>query len=815
MPFLEPLGRDLRQSVASLRREKSFSFTVLVIFALCLAANVAIFAVVDTVLLKPLPFPDPDRLVVTYNSYPKAGVERVGVSVPHYLERSQGIAAFADVAAYRRRGVTLGEAGAPERVDTTLATPSFFRVLGVNAAVGRTFSEEEAIDGKNRVVLLSDGLWRQRFGGNRDAVGQTLRIDARDYTIVGVMPPGFQYLSHRAQLWLPLVFTDDDRKPQQRHSNNMEMIARLRPGATAAQAETQLAALNEQGVQTDPYAKLVKDAGFFTGARDLRADYVAELRPVLVFLQVGVLFLLLIGAVNLANLLLVRSTGRAKEFSVRQALGASWPQLARALVVETLVLALAGGLVGLGLGAAALRGIGLLAADQLHLASAPTLNLTVCLAALGVSVLLGFLLAVPVVWHTLHSDLTVALSTESRGGTTTRQVHRLRHFLIVAQIALAFALLASTGLLGTSFMRVLAVAPGFRPENVLTGNVSLPDAKYPRKDRLAFVAKLTDEVRALPGVTSVGVINNLPFTTSGSNNAISVDGYEPAPGESIQAHNTAGVAGDYFQALGVPLREGRFLTLDDSRTDAKVCVVDEVVARRYWPKGGALGHTLVNGAPDSKEPHFTIVGVVGAVKQRDLAEKTAPGAVYFPYSNDLSRGFTLALRTAQAPETIGPALRAAVLRSDPELPLSDLKSMATRVDESLASRRTPFLLAGIFAAVALVLAAVGIYGVLAYSVAQRQREIGVRMALGAQPGQIFRQFLTLGIRLLALGLPLGLLAAWLTGRAMSDLLFGIAPTNLAVLGGTAVMLFLVALLACLIPSQRAARVSPMAALRGN
>jgi len=815
MPLLDSLLRDVRQSVYSLSREKSFTLTVLVIFALCLAANVAIFAVVDTVLVKPLPFFEPDRLIASYNSYPKANVVRAGTSVPHYLERKQGIAAFIDAAAYRSRGVTIGEAGAPQRADATIATPSFFHVLGANAALGRTFTEDEGQTGKSSVVILSDGLWRQRFGANPAAVGRTMRIDTKECTIVGVMPPGFHFLSERAQLWMPLVFSDDDRKPDQRHSNNMEMIARLRPGATLAQAQAQIGALNEQMLKVDPYAKLVADAGFNTVVHDLRADFVTSLRPVLLLLQVGVLFLLLIGAVNLANLLLVRATGRTKEYSVRQALGASWLQLARSLVVETSLLAIVGGLLGIGLGAAALRGIGSLATDQLHLATTPTLNLTVCLAALGMSVVLGLVLAVPVVWHTLHSDLTVALSTESRSGTTTRNVHRLRHTLIVAQIALAFVLVAGTGLLGISFTRVLAIAPGFRAENVLTGQLSLPGAKYQRKDRLPFIVKLTDEVRALPGVTSVGIITSLPFTGSSDNNAISIEGRALEPGESIQAHFTSGVAAEYFQTLGVPLREGRFLTLDDSQVEQKVCVVDEEVARRYWPKGGALGHRLTNGAPDPKADYHTIVGVVGAVKQKDLAETTAGGAVYFPYVNYAGGSFVLAVRTAQAAQTLGPALRAAVLRIDPELPLNDLKPMSARVDESLASRKIPLLLAGVFAVVALMLAAVGIYGVLAYSVTQRQREIGVRMALGAQPAQILLQFLGLGGRLLAIGLPLGLLGAWFAGRAMGGLLFGVEPTNPVVLGGTALMLLVVAMLACLVPSRRAARIAPIEALRAN
>jgi len=367
-----------------------------------------------------------------------------------------------------------------------------------------------------------------------------------------------------------------------------------------------------------------------------------------------------------------------------------------------------------------------------------------------------------------------------------------------------------------SFSRVLAVNPGFRPDNVLTGRIALPWANYKDdKPRLAFVESLLAQLQPMPGLTAVGISTDPPFSGSNNNNAIWIEGHTLAPGESLQAHHTSGVAGDYFAAMGLSLHAGRFLTLDDSRGTTKVCVVDEDVARRYWPNGDALGHRLSHDPPGPEAKFFTIVGVVGAVKQNDLADQRAGGAVYFPYGDQAGGAFTVVVRTAQSPVTAGPALRKAVLRIDPELALHDVKTMTARVEESVASRRVPLLLAGIFAGVALVLAAVGIYGVLAYSVMQRQREIGVRLALGALPGQILWQFLGLGGRLLVLGLPLGLLGAWLAGRAMTGLLFGVAPTNPLVLAGTAVLLAGVALLACLLPSRRAAQVAPIEALRGN
>lgn len=814
MSFAESIARDTKQALRGFAREKAFTVTVLFTFALCCGANVAIFAVVNSVLLKPLPFHASEQLVIISNSYPKAGVDRAGSSVPHYLERREGTAAFNEMAAFNARGTTIGDAGSPDRIDSMEVTPSFFPLLEARPAMGRTFSEEEGVYGKNQVVVISDALWRQRFAADPQVIGRSLRIDTESRTIIGVMPPQFHFLSKKALLWIPRCFSDEDRKETNRHSNNMEAIARLRPGATAAEAEAQIQAINQRALEKDPYAKLVIDAGFHTIVRGLHEDYVASIRPVLLLLQAGVLFLLVIGIVNVANLLLVRASGRTKDYSIRLALGAGQAQLARQLMTETLLLAVAGGGLGLLFGAALLQGLRTGAVNVLPMASPPTLDGMVCLFSLGVAVTVGLVLSGLVVWHCFHLNLAQTLSVESRGGTTTRAVHRVRHTLIVAQIALAFVLLSGTGLLGLSFARVLAVDPGFRVENVLTSKLSLPWSNYKEeKQRIAFSQRLMTELQTLPGVSSVGLCSSIPFTGGSDNNAITVEGYTPPPGESIRAHYTNGVLGDYFNAMGIALREGRFLTSDDSQTAAKVCVVDDETARRYWPKGDALGHRLYNGAPGEKKEFYTIVGVVGAVKQDNITDQAATGAIYFPYSGYTSLSYHIVARTQQNPESVGAALRTAVLRLDPELPLHDLKTTGARVNESLDTRRAPLLIAGVFAVVALILASVGIYGVLAYTVAQRRREIGVRMALGAMPGQIRAQFLGLGTRLVLVGLSLGGLGAWLAGRGMSSLLFGVTPHNPLVLSSAALLLCVVALAACLIPSRRAASVSPLEALR--
>lgn len=818
MITLAEIGGDLRHAGRALVRDRGFTLTALLTFSLCLGANVALFAVVNAVLLRPLPFPEADRLVSVGNAYPKAGVtDGIGVSVPHYLERRTGVAAFADAAAYRSAGETIGEAGAPDRVDGMRVTPSFFSVLQVKPALGRTFSEEEGTTGKTSVVVLSDGLWREKFGADPTAIGRPVRLGGgATSTVIGVMPPGFRFLNFSAQLWTPLAFEDEQRKPENRHSNNMSMIARLKPGISIAEAQSQIDALNRSALAADPYAKLVTDAGFHSPVQDQHAQFVAALRPALLLLQAGVLLLLLIGVVNLANLTLVRTTGRAKELSVRQVLGAGRGRIARQLLTESLVLTVGGVLPGLGLGWAGLRALDLLGAGKLPHAAPLQLDTTVVLAAFAAAVIVGLLLAAPAIWHSLHGNLATALAVESRGGTTSRATHRLRHGLIVAQFALAFVLLAGAALLGISFTRVLAVQPGFRPDHVLTGIVPLPRVTYKEdKDRLAFVDRLARELQTVPGLTAVSFSTGVPFIGFGSRNAVTVVGYEPKPGESLQAHFMTGVTGDYFPSLGIPLRAGRFLTADDTAKGDRVCVIDEFMARRYWSDRSPLGAQLINGAPDAKEKPYTIVGVVGAVKQNDLTEKGDGGAVYIPFAHFNGGQVVVTLRSQPAPETIGPALRSAVLRVDPNLPVSDLKTLDTRIEDSLGQRRSPLYLAVIFAAVALLLAGVGLYGVLAYAVAQRRREIGVRLALGAQPEQIRGQFLRLGTQLVVFGTSLGILGAWLSGRALNGLLYGVDTLHPGVLSLTALVLIVIALISCLLPAVRAARVPPMEALRSD
>ncbi len=807
---------DLRQTFRRLARERGFTITVLLTLALCIGANVAIYAVVDAILVRALPFPEPARLVTTVNSYPGAGVERAGTSLPNYYDRKELIKAFASTSIIQGGNAIVGGTGSPQRVSRARVSPEFFATLGVPLARGRTFTEDEMLYKNSARVILTDAYWRNHFNADPGIVGKTMIVDSLPNDIIGVLPPGFRFLSVDAKFFIPLASDLEDRKPDHRHSNNVQLVARLAPGATLEVAQAQVDALNAQQLLDDPYASLIKGARFHTGVYPLHADHVREIRPMLLLLQGAVLFLLLIGGVNLVNLLLIRASGRSKELAVRQALGASGTRIAREVMLETVLLATVGGVLGLAVGAVGIRLLAVLGTDRLPLGAEIVFDGRVAAVSLAVSIIVGLALALPIVWFNLHARLASVLQSESRGGTVSRAAQRVRHGFIVAQVALAFVLLTGAGMLGLSLQRVLATAPGFRPDHVLTGNLALPWKGYPKDEpRLAFVERLMAELRTQPGVLSAGLTTGLPMGGNINNNATAVEGHEPAPGDTIRAHYTSGAAGEYWQAMGIPLVEGRYLEDADNHREQRVCVIDQDFANRYWPGQSAVGRRLTNGPTFDDKKAFTIVGVVGNVKQNELAETSQQGAIYFPYQHYASNNFTIVVRTSLEPTALAPMLSKVVLKLDPELPVDELKGMQAWIDESMVSRRSPALLAGIFAAVALLLAAIGTYGVLAYAVNQRRREIGVRMALGAQPEQVLAQFLGLGLKLLVAGIALGALGAWGVGRAMQSQLFGLGIVHFGVLSGAAAIMMIVVLAATFLPSHRASRVSPIEALRDD
>ena len=807
---------NLRYALRQLRKAPAFTLTALATVAICLGANLAIFAVINSILLRPLPFPQSDRLVTIFNTYPKAGVERDGSSVTNYYERRGNLPAFSSLSIFRDGSEVVGETGAAEQTEIMRVSPDFFATLGVNLAMGRTFTEEEATIAKgkgNGVAIVTDAYWRQRLNSDPNVLGRDIRVNTMPRKIVGVLPPDFRFLSSEARLFLPIRSRPAERTPQQRHSDGggTHMIARLKPGATMAEAQSQIDAHNAAVEEDNPEAKMMAEAGFRSLVRPLHAEHVRSIRPTLLLMQAGVFFLLLIGAVNLVNLLLIRASGRAKEMAIRRSMGASRAHVVRQVMIETVLLTFVGGLLGLVVGTWGIRLLEVLGADRLPLGAHIAFDGWLALIGLAGAVVLGIGIAVPIAWFNLSSHLAHALQSESRTGTVSRAAQRLRHGFIVAQIALAFVLLAGAALLGLSLKKVMAVSPGFRADHVLTGEVTVPFSYNARP----FLDRLLEAIGQQPGVGAAGAITNVPLSGENGKTAVTPKGYVPPAGQSLQGHYSYQVTGDYFTALGIPLREGRFLTSADSHRADRVCVVDEDFARRYWPHGGALGQRVFQGSDSDDAKLFTIVGVVGAVKQAELTEPQGQGAVYLPFMDSDGINIFVVTRTSQRPEAFAETLRKLVRATNSDLAIDNLRSMDTRIAESLIARRSPALLAGIFAGVALLLATIGTYGVLSYAVAQRTREIGIRMALGAQRGQIGTQFLSLGLRLLAAGTILGLMGAWWAGRAMQSVLFDVPTLHVATLLGTALVMTTVSLVACLIPARRATKVDPVIALRAE
>ncbi len=588
----------------------------------------------------------------------------------------------------------------------------------------------------------------------------------------------------------------------------------LKKGVTIEQAQAEIDAQNVVLERNDPQAKLIADAGFRSVVVSLHGDQVATVRPILFLLQAGVLALLLIGAVNLVNLLLIRANGRLKEIAVRQALGASARRIVTEILAETFILTLTGGLLSMAVGAAGVRLVNALGAERLPLGAYIAFDARVALVGLIAAVALGVLLAAPVAWFNLRSLPAHGLQVESRGATTGRAAQAPRHAYIVAQIALGLVLLTGTGLLGLSLKRAMAMSPGFRADHAVAGQVSVAGSRYPSADAaLVFTERLVNELERRPGVQSAGISSNIPFSGRNGKSAATVKGEVVRPGESVRASYSYAVTGDYFQAMGLPLRAGRFLTAGDSRRKTRTCVVDEDFARYHWPAGNALGQKLFQGSQAASDAEaFRVVGVVGSVKQAGLTDDTAQGAVYYPYFFQEADHIFVVMRGSVGVQRLKKDLESAVRQVDPATAVNGTESMDERITDSLLVRRSPALLGGMFSGIALLLIAIGIYGVLSYTVAQRQREIAVRIAIGARPADIRRQFLSLGLRLLAAGIVIGLGGAWVTGRAMEAVLFHVSGHSAMVLMASTGLIAVAALVACLLPAQKAAAVSPTRAL---
>jgi predicted permease len=823
---MDTLLHDIRFGLKLLWKEKAFSATVLLTLAVCIGANATIFSVINTVLLQPLPYAEPDELITLYNSYPGAGAERASNGGPDFFFRREQVEALQEVANTQGWANMVGEAGSIERARSMRVTSTFFPLLKVSPVLGRNFTWEEMEVGNHRKVILSHHYWQERFNGDAGVLGQDLRLDGEPFSIVGVLPEGFRVAGENQlrDFFLPIPFRPEERTMEGWHSNNYQQIARLAPGATIQQAQAQLDAMNDRLIDEWPVPEarqILTDAGFHSVIRLAKDDMLQEIRPSLFMLWAGVAFVLLIGCVNIANLMLARSNVRMRELATRLAMGADRARLGKQLLTEAVLLGTLGGLFGLLLGYGGIQLLSTFGVQDMPRGADISLDATVVVFTLVLGMGAGALFGAIPLASVLKSDLNSVFRSESRSGTASRATMWLRSGLVTGQVAIAFILLIGAGLMLESFRSVLEIDPGFQAEGVVAGVVPLPNSRYPDDpSRVEFFDRLLQEARALPGVSAATLTNNLPFGGNYSSSVIIPEGYVPEPGESFLSPFQSWVATDYFETMGIPLVDGRTFEAGDHSEAQQVVIIDEWLAHRYFPQGDAVGKRMlfgtVPGLEEDEEPYlYSIVGVVGSHRQNNLVESGFVGAYYFPMAQDPSLNVQLILKTAGDPLALVEPAREVVTRLDPEVPFYGARTMQERIDDSLMERRSPMLLLAIFAAVALFLAGLGIYGALAYSVAQRTREMGIRIAIGSSSGDVFRLVLGQGVRVIGIGLVVGAVGAFLLGQLIQSLLYGVQPTDMGVMGSVSLVLGLTGLVACILPARRATRIQPVVALTSD
>ena len=805
---------DLRYGLKLLWKEKAFTITALATLALCIGANTAIFTVLNAVVLDPLPYPDSSRLVTMYNIYPGAGVTDGGANgVPDYVDRKAMTDVFQSLAIFRDTGFDVGAEGSPMRIDGQTVTPEYFHALGVAPALGRTFTPEDATLGKDKFAILSYGLWKDMYAGDRAVLGKTIRLSGVPYQIVGVMTESFQPIASKARIWAPLAYTPQDASDDARHNNGWAMIARLQPGVTLDYARQRLEAVDRRATERLPkLRKLVEDAKFQTKIIGTRDELVKSVRPTLYLLQAAVAFVLLIGCVNVANLLLVRANVRMRELAIRFSLGAGRLRMARQLLTESLTIATLGGLLGVLAAYGGLRALLLLGAKDLPRGGDIRLSGAALAFSAAIAVLTGIVFGLAPVFYLFRRDLNEIFRGNERAATGERGAMWTRGALVACQVSLAFVLLIGAGLLSLSFARLLKVDPGFKPQHVLTAQISLPRARFNDTQARNFFTTQLEALRKLPGVTHVGLSTALPFTGNLQNAVIMVEGHTLAPGELPPVPFWNFVDSGYFGALGIPLLQGRLISEADTGDAPKVAVIDQTMARRYWPKGDALGARVHMGA-DTSNPARTIIGIVGSVEKRDLAHRDSRGEIYFPYKQQVPRFVRLVVKAVTDDRRLIETIRRQIQSADPEMPVFGAKTMPELVAASMVNRRAAMALCVAFGALALLLAAIGIYGVLAYTVTHRTREFGIRVALGASIRDVVGMVVGQGVKLAAAGLVVGAAAAFVVTRFMTSLLYEVQPSDPGVLLAVAAGLMIVVLAASLIPSWRAARIHPAVALR--
>ena len=803
--------QDLRYAVRTLRKQPVFTLVAVLTLTLGIGANTAIFSLVYQILLRPLPYPAADRLVFIWNSYPSMSLPQASVSIPDYLDRKGHAPGIEDAALFTFRMANLNEGGRPEQVRALAVTPSFFSTLQRQPFLGRAFVEEDAKPQADRHVILAHALWVSHYASDARIVGREIRVNGDAYRVTGVLPPDFELPGRDIALLVPFAFTPQQMSDNERGNEFSQMIARLRPGTTIAQVDAQMATITEHVMERVPArAGFMRSSGFGGYAVSFRDQLVGDVRTPLYVLQAGVVVVLLIACANVANLLLMRATGRSRELAIRTTLGAGQWRVIRQLVTEGLVLAATGAACGLALAVAAVKALLALTTTTLPGAITPSLQRPVLVATLALVVLTGFVFGIIPSVAVVRGNAAGYLKDDSARGTAGRHTGAIRAGLVVAETSLAVVLLIAAGLLLKSFARLQEVHPGFSPDHVLTAQIALPQTRYPDAPaRAAFWSRLLERGRAIPGATSVGLTTNVPFNGNVSSGSYSFVGRPREPGEQGPHGRQEVVGGGYFKAMQIPLLAGRTFADGDVLGAPSVCVVDEYLVKKYFADRSPIGQQISRGGAAI----YTIVGVVGTINSIDLGQPVTKERIYYPAAQLAPRAMAIVVKTGVAPETIASQVRAAVQSIDPEQPISDVRTMDQWVARSLQNRRAPTMLLTLFGAVALVLSAVGIYGVLAFGVAQRGREFGIRQALGADRASILSLVLSQGLRTAATGVVLGLTAAVGLTRYLQSQLFGVTAHDAVVFALVPLALLAVACAACYVPARRATRVDPMVALR--
>jgi putative ABC transport system permease protein len=809
---MQQLIQDLRYAVRGLIKRPGFTFIAVMTLALGIGANSAIFSVVDGVLLRSLPLPDSQSLYAIHMGLATFNRFDGPLSYPEYQDVVQQTRSFQSIGAWVDADANLSEGGSAERAMLRIVLPSLLPTLGVEPVRGRNFLPEETIKGRDKVALITYGLWQRRFSGSEDVIGKSVYLDNVDYQIVGILPHDFQF-EKPVDLWVPLTTTDPEI--QVRNSHFLQVIGRLRPGVSEKSAAADLSAVAKYESDNFP-AMFPPSAGFDFRARPYLDDIVGDIKLPLYVLLAAVGFVLLIACTNVANLLLAKAAPRQREIALRTALGARRWHLMRQLLTESILLAIIAGAIGVLLATWGTSALVALSPESLPRAREIGFDWRVLaftgVIALTTGIVFGLL---PAIWGP-RVDLTDALKEGSRGSTAGGG--RLRKMLVVAEVALSLMLLVGAGLMVRSFSQLRSVNPGFRTDHALTLRVSLPvpnsQISAADEDRfMSFYDRTLARLSELPGVTAAGASNMIPLDGNGTDRLIEVEGYVPKDQSDMpDAQNRQATPG-FFAAMGIPLVRGRLIERSDDNKAARVLVVNETFAKRFFPNGDGIGKRIRLGKLTSDFPWATVVGIVGDVRGFALDEPPEP-TMYWPVAQiRATPSLAIVVRTQSDPAALAPAVRDAIGEIDRTQPIYDMQPLEQLVAKSLGQRRFTLMLMVLFGVIALVLSAIGIYGVMAFAVTQRTQEIGIRMALGASALDVLKMVVGSGMFLAAIGVAAGLVGAFALTRLMASLLFGVSPTDLVTFGLVTAGLLMVALLACYIPARRATKVDPLVALR--